>query len=89
MDADEMEAAIAGLDLTEEDEADLRRQLDELDVEVVTVRASEPDVVEAPPRWYHTLGDHERPRSVPRRDRPHAASDQVRGAAAGPAHRAG
>ena len=38
VDADEMEAAIAGLDLTEEDEADLRRQLDELDVEVV-VRA--------------------------------------------------
>ncbi len=54
VDADEMEAAIAGLDLTEEDEADLRRQLDELDVEVVSVRASEPDVVEAPPRWYAT-----------------------------------
>jgi len=50
-----MEAAIAGLDLTEEDEADLRRQLDELDVEVVTVREPEvPDVVEARPRWYHT-----------------------------------
>ena len=54
VDADEMEAAIAGLDLTEEDEADLRRQLDELDVEVVSVRASEPDVVEASPRWYAT-----------------------------------
>jgi RNA polymerase primary sigma factor len=55
VDADEMEAAIAGLDLTEEDEADLRRQLDELDVEVVTVREPEvPDVVEARPRWYHT-----------------------------------
>jgi RNA polymerase primary sigma factor len=54
VDADEMEAAIAGLDLTEEDEADLRRQLDDLDVEVVSVRAAEPDVVEAPPRWYHT-----------------------------------
>ena len=55
VDADEMEAAIAGLDLTEEDEADLRRQLDELDVEVVAVRAAEPDVVEeARPRWYHT-----------------------------------
>ena len=55
VDADEMEAAIAGLDLTEEDEADLRRQLDELDVEVVGVREPEvPDVVEARPRWYHT-----------------------------------
>jgi len=55
VDADEMEAAIAGLDLTEEDEADLRRQLDELDVEVVAVREPEvPDVVEARPRWYHT-----------------------------------
>ena len=54
VDADEMEAAIAGLDLTEEDEADLRRQLDDLDVEVVSVRAAEPDVVEAPPRWYGT-----------------------------------
>jgi len=54
VDADEMEAAIAGLDLTEEDEADLRRQLDELDVEVVAVRAAEPDIVEAQPRWYHT-----------------------------------
>ena len=43
VDADEVEAAIAGLDLTEDDEADLRRQLDELDVEVVCVRASEPD----------------------------------------------
>src|SRR3954466_2832581 len=54
VDADEVEAAIAGLDLTEEDEADLRRQLDELEVEVVTVSASVPDVVEAQPRWYHT-----------------------------------
>src|SRR4249919_1598612 len=54
VDADEVEAAIAGLDLTEEDEADLRRQLDELDVEVVSVRAAEPEVVEAPPRWYPT-----------------------------------
>jgi RNA polymerase primary sigma factor len=54
VDADEVEAAIAGLDLTEEDEADLRRQLDELEVEVVAVRAAEPDVVEAQPRWYHT-----------------------------------
>jgi RNA polymerase primary sigma factor len=54
VDADEVEAAIAGLDLTEEDEADLRRQLDELDVEVVAVSASVPDVVEAQPRWYHT-----------------------------------
>src|SRR6476469_7339704 len=55
VDADEVEAAIAGLDLTEEDEADLRRQLDELDVEVVAVREPEvPDVVEARPRWYHT-----------------------------------
>ena len=54
VDADEVEAAIAGLDLTEEDEADLRRQLDDLDVEVVAVRAAEPEVVEAPPRWYHT-----------------------------------
>jgi RNA polymerase primary sigma factor len=54
VDADEVEAAIAGLDLTEDDEADLRRQLDELDVEVVSVRASEPEVVEASPRWYHT-----------------------------------
>ena len=54
VDADEMEAAVAGLDLTEEDEADLRRQLDELDVEVVAVRAAEPDIVEAQPRWYHT-----------------------------------
>ena len=55
VDADEMEAAIAGLDLTEEDEADLRRQLDELDVEVVAVREPEvPDVVETRPRWYHT-----------------------------------
>jgi RNA polymerase primary sigma factor len=54
VDADEVEAAIAGLDLTEEDEADLRRQLDELDVEVVSVRAAEPDVVEAPPKWYAT-----------------------------------
>ncbi|HEY7257957.1 MAG TPA: sigma-70 family RNA polymerase sigma factor [Gaiellales bacterium] len=54
VDADEVEAAIAGLDLTEEDEADLRRQLDEMDVEVVAVRAAEPDVVEAQPRWYHT-----------------------------------
>src|SRR5690349_10155050 len=55
VDADEMEAAIAGLDLTEEDEADLRRQLDELDVEVVAVREPEvPDVLEAGPRWYHT-----------------------------------
>jgi RNA polymerase primary sigma factor len=54
VDAEEVEAAIAGLDLTEEDEADLRRQLDELEVEVVAVRAAEPDVVEAPPRWYHT-----------------------------------
>ena len=47
VDADEVEAAIAGLDLTEEDEADLRRQLDEMDVEVVAVRPAEPDVVEA------------------------------------------
>jgi RNA polymerase primary sigma factor len=54
VDADEVEAAIAGLDLTEDDEADLRRQLDELDVEVVSVRASEPEIVEASPRWYHT-----------------------------------
>jgi len=54
VDADEVEAAIAGLDLTEDDEADLRRQLDELDVEVVSVRASEPEIVEAAPRWYHT-----------------------------------
>ncbi len=54
VDADEVEAAIAGLDLTEEDEADLRRQLDDLEVEVVAVRAAEPEVVEAPPRWYHT-----------------------------------
>jgi RNA polymerase primary sigma factor len=54
VDADEVEAAIAGLDLTEEDEADLRRQLDELDVEVVSVQASEPEIVEASPRWYHT-----------------------------------
>ena len=54
VDADEVEAAIAGLDLTEEDEADLRRQLDELDVEVVSVRAAEPEDVEAPPRWYPT-----------------------------------
>jgi RNA polymerase primary sigma factor len=54
VDADDVEAAIAGLDLTEEDEADLRRQLDEMDVEVVTVRPAEPDVVEAQPRWYHT-----------------------------------
>ena len=54
VDADEVEAAIAGLDLTEEDEADLRRQLDELEVEVVTVRAAEPEIVEASPRWYHT-----------------------------------
>ncbi len=53
VDADEVEAAIAGLDLTEDDEADLRRQLDELDVEVVSVRASEPEIVEASPRWYH------------------------------------
>jgi RNA polymerase primary sigma factor len=54
VDADEVEAAIAGLDLTEDDEADLRRQLDELDVEVVSVRTSEPEIVEASPRWYHT-----------------------------------
>jgi RNA polymerase primary sigma factor len=54
VDADDVETAIAGLDLTEEDEADLRRQLDEMDVEVVAVRAAEPDVVEAQPRWYHT-----------------------------------
>jgi RNA polymerase primary sigma factor len=54
VDADEVEAAIAGLDLTDEDEADLRRQLDELDVEVVSVRAAEPEIVEAQPRWYHT-----------------------------------
>src|SRR5690242_14421200 len=54
VDADDVEAAIAGLDLTEEDEADLRRQLDEMDVEVVAVRPAEPDVVEAQPRWYHT-----------------------------------
>src|SRR3954465_5477871 len=54
VDADEMDAAIAGLDLTEEDEADLRRQLDELDVEVVSVRAAGPDGVEARPRWYAT-----------------------------------
>jgi RNA polymerase primary sigma factor len=54
VDADEVEAAIAGLDLTEEDEADLRRQLDELEVEVVDVRAVEPEVVEVQPRWYHT-----------------------------------
>ena len=53
VDADEVEAAIAGLDLTEDDEADLRRQL------------------------------------VPRRDRPHAASHQVRGAASRPLDRAG
>ena len=61
VDADEVEAAIAGLDLTEDDEADLRRQLDELDVEVVSVRASEPEIVEAVAALVPHDGDHERP----------------------------
>ena len=48
--ADEVEAAIADLDLSEEDEAELRRRLEELDVEVVAVRTTEQseDIVEAP-----------------------------------------
>jgi RNA polymerase primary sigma factor len=41
--AEEVEAAIADLDLSDEDEADLRRQLEELDVEVVAVRPAEVD----------------------------------------------